>query len=93
VHTTGQVTNTRCSDVSPDLDGTLREVTRKKILHYHQLYNNRPAAKTSVLVNDIPEESDQFRCLRLVILVFYTTAVFPSVETPSSTFNPLIVLV
>jgi hypothetical protein len=29
VHTTGQLTNTR-------------EVTRKKILHYHQLYINRP---------------------------------------------------
>ncbi len=42
VHTTGQLTNTRCSDDSPDLDGPLREVDRTKILHYHQLYINRP---------------------------------------------------
>ncbi len=41
-HTTGQLTNTRRSDDAPDLDGTLREVSRKKILHYHQLYINRP---------------------------------------------------
>jgi hypothetical protein len=42
VHTTGQLTNTRRSDGTPELDGTLREVSRKKILHYHQLYINRP---------------------------------------------------
>ncbi len=42
VHTTGQMTNTRRSDVTPDLDGVLREVSRKKILHYHQLYINGP---------------------------------------------------
>ncbi len=42
VHTTGQLTNTRCSDVAPDLDGVLREVVRTKILHYRQLYLNRP---------------------------------------------------
>jgi hypothetical protein len=43
VHTTGQMTNTRCSDGEPEFDGTLREVSsRKKILHYHQLYINRP---------------------------------------------------
>jgi hypothetical protein len=42
VHTTGQLTNTRSSDDTPDLDGDLREVDREKILHYHQWYNNRP---------------------------------------------------
>ncbi len=42
VHTTGQLTNTRRSDGEPEFDGTLREVSRKKILHYHQLYTNRP---------------------------------------------------
>ncbi len=42
VHTTGQLTNTRCSDGAPEFDGPLREVVRKKILHYHQLYINRP---------------------------------------------------
>ncbi len=42
VHTTGQLTNTRSSDDAPELDGALREVARKKILYYHQLYINRP---------------------------------------------------
>jgi hypothetical protein len=42
VHTTGQMTNIRSSDGVPELDGTLREVARKKILHDRQLYLNRP---------------------------------------------------
>ncbi len=36
------LTNTRRSDGAPELDGALREVIGKKILHYHQLYINRP---------------------------------------------------
>jgi hypothetical protein len=42
VHTTGQLTDTRRSDGAPELDGALREVDRKKILHYRKLYINRP---------------------------------------------------
>ncbi len=42
MHTTGQLTNTRSSDDTPELDGALRQVVRKKILRYHQLYINRP---------------------------------------------------
>ncbi len=42
VHTTGQLTNTRSSDDDPEFDGALREVDRKKILHYRQLYINCP---------------------------------------------------
>ncbi len=42
MHTTGQLTNTRRSDGAPELDGDLREMARKKILHYRQLYLNRP---------------------------------------------------
>jgi hypothetical protein len=42
VHTTGQLTNTTRSDGSPELDGALWEVDRKKILHYHHLYLHRP---------------------------------------------------
>ena len=42
VHTTGQLTNTRRSDGAPELDGALREVSRTKILHYRQLYIDRP---------------------------------------------------
>ncbi len=37
-----KMTNTRCSDDTPELDGDLWEVDRKKILHYRQLYINRP---------------------------------------------------
>ncbi len=97
VHTTGHLTNTRRSDDAPDLDGGLREVVRKKILHYHQLYFNRPDPisflplvvdttgrlyddfsrllflqthrEASVLANEIPEESDQFRFLRVACYV------------------------
>jgi hypothetical protein len=82
----------RRSDGSPELDGTLREVARTKILHYRQLYLNRPDPifflpaepdttgrvyddfsrllflhdhrEDSTLVNEIPEESGQFRFLR-----------------------------
>ena len=38
----GHLTNTRSSDGAPELDGALRAVTRKKILHYRQLYIDRP---------------------------------------------------
>jgi hypothetical protein len=41
-HTTGQLTNTRSSDDSPEVDGVSREVVRTKILHYRQSYINRP---------------------------------------------------
>ena len=42
VQPTVDLTNTRSSDDAPELDGVLREVTRKKILHYRQLHINRP---------------------------------------------------
>ena len=38
----GQLTHTRRSDGEPETDGALRTVTRKKILHFRQLYINRP---------------------------------------------------
>ncbi len=115
--TTGQLTNTSRSDGVPDLDSDLREVDRKKILHYRQLCINRkdpiaffPAAvdttgrlyddfshllflhthrDSSVLTNEIPEESDQFRFLRVtcyanikgslgLILAFLVDFGFPS---------------
>jgi hypothetical protein len=93
VFTIGQLTSTRRSDGGPDLDGTLRSVTRKKILHYLQLYIDHPEPivflpvavdtsgriyddfshlflhtnrETSVLTDEIPEESDQFRFDRAV---------------------------
>ena len=42
VHSIGQLTNTRRSDGDPEPDDALRVVVRKKILHYHQLYIDRP---------------------------------------------------
>jgi hypothetical protein len=94
VDTTGQMTITRCSGDTPEVDGVLRVVVCKKILDYHQLYINRPDPiaflpltvdttgriydefsrllflytnrEASALVYKIPEESDQFRFLRVV---------------------------
>ncbi len=62
VHTTGQLTNTRRSDDTPEIDGDLREVVRKKILHYHQLYINRPnpIAFLPDVVNTTGRLSDDF---------------------------------
>ncbi len=42
MHLIGQLTNISRSDGAPEPDGALRVVTRKKILHYHQLYIDRP---------------------------------------------------
>jgi hypothetical protein len=38
----GQLTNTRRSDGVPEPDGVIKAVGRKKILHYRQLYVDRP---------------------------------------------------
>jgi hypothetical protein len=38
----GQLTNTRRSDGAPEPDGSVKVVDRKKIIHDHQLYLNRP---------------------------------------------------
>ena len=38
----GQLTNTRRSDGAPETDGVIKAVDRKKILHYRQLYVDRP---------------------------------------------------
>ena len=42
MHSLGQLTHTRSSDGVPEPDGALRAVARKKILHYRQLYVDRP---------------------------------------------------
>ena len=42
LHPIGQLTHTSRSDGSPESDGALKTVVRVKILHYHQLYLNRP---------------------------------------------------
>jgi hypothetical protein len=38
----GQLTNTRRSDGAPEPDGVIKAVARKKIIHYRQLYIDRP---------------------------------------------------
>ena len=49
----------------PELDGVLREVTRNKILHYHQLYINRPdpIEFLPVAVDTTGRVYDDFICL------------------------------
>ena len=42
MHPIGQLTHTRRSDGAPETDGALKTVVRVKILHYRQLYLNRP---------------------------------------------------
>ena len=68
VHPIGQVTNIRRSDGAPEPDGALRVVTRKKILHYRQLYIDRPEpiAFMSVAVDTSDRIYDDF--LRLLFL-------------------------
>jgi hypothetical protein len=38
----GQLTIIRRSDGAPEPDGVIKVVVRKKIIHYHQLYSDRP---------------------------------------------------
>ena len=42
VHPIGQLTNIRRSEGTPEPDGVLKVVDRKKIIHYRQLYIDRP---------------------------------------------------
>ena len=50
VHPSGQLTNTRRLDGVPEPDGDLKVVTRKKIIHYHQLYIDHPEPITFIPV-------------------------------------------
>ena len=38
----GKLTNTRRSDGPPEPDGVIKVVSRKKIIHYRQLYVDHP---------------------------------------------------
>jgi len=60
--------NPRCSDGSPEPDGSLKVVVRKKIIHYHQLYIDRPdpIAFMPVAVDTSDRIYDDF--LRLLFL-------------------------
>ncbi len=63
----GQLTNTSRADDVPDPDGSIKEVTRIKTRHYRNVYLNHPEPmflhdhhESSVLTNELVEESDQF---------------------------------
>ena len=68
VYPSGQLTNVRRSDGAPEPDGVLKVVARKKIIHYHQLYLDRPEPITfmSVAVDTFGRIYDDF--LRLPFL-------------------------
>ena len=68
VHPSGQLTNISRSDGVPESDGALKVVARKKIIHYRQLYLDRPApiAFMSVAVDTSGRIYDDF--LRLLFL-------------------------
>ncbi len=65
VDTSGQMTNTRCLDGDPESDSVLRTVSEKKILHYRQLYIDRPEPIVilPVAVNTSGHFYDDFSCL------------------------------
>ena len=64
----GQLTNTSRSDGAPEPDEDIKAVTRKKIIHYHQLYIDRtePIAFMPVAVDTSVRIYDDF--LRLLFL-------------------------
>ncbi len=68
VHSIGQLTNIRSSDGAPEPDGALKVVVRKKIIHYRQLYIDRPEpiAFVPVAVDTSGRIYDDF--LRLMFL-------------------------
>ncbi len=70
----GQLTNIRCSDVPPKPDGTLKVVPTKKIIHYRQLYIDRP--DTIVFIPVAVDTSDGIYddFLRLLFLHAYREA-------------------
>ena len=64
----GQLTNIRNSDGAPEPDGALKVVVRKKVIHYRQLYIDRPEpiAFMPVAVDMLGRIYDDF--LRLLFL-------------------------
>ncbi len=68
VHPSGQLTNIRRSDGAPEPDGALKVVTRKKIIHYRQVYldHPEPIASMPVAVDTSGRIYDDF--LRLLFL-------------------------
>ena len=74
VHPIGQLTNIRRSDDAPEPDGDLKVVARKKIIHYRQLYIDRPEliAFMPVAVDTSGRIYDDF--LRLLFLYAHRKA-------------------
>jgi hypothetical protein len=80
----GQLTNTSRSDGAPEPDGTIKTVARKKILHYRQLYVDRPdpIASMPVAVDTSGRIYDDF--LRLLFLHAHREASALSNDIPES---------
>ncbi len=76
VNPTGQLTNIRRSDCTPEPDGSLKVVARKNIIHYHQLYIDlpEPIVFMSVVVDKSVRIYDDF--LRLLFLYAHREFVF-----------------
>jgi hypothetical protein len=70
LHPIGQLTHTRHSDDPPERDGVLKTVSRAKIIHYRQVYLNRPDPRTfiPVVVDTFDHIYDDFSLL----LFFHT---------------------
>jgi hypothetical protein len=90
VDTTRQLTNTRRSDDAPELDGVLREVNRTKILHYLQLYINRPdpISFLPVVVYTTGRVYDDFS--RLLFLDAHREVSAPANEIPEVNFSSFV---
>ena len=72
VHSIGQLTSTKRSDGAPELDDALRTVSRKKIIHYRQLYVDRPEPIVFIQLQWTLEV--KFMMI-LVVYCFYMTTV------------------
>ncbi len=83
-----QLTNTSRSDGAPEPDGVIKVVTRKKIIHYRQLYVDRPdpIAFMPVAVDTSDRIYDDF--LRLLFLYSHreASALANDIRRNSATF-------
>jgi hypothetical protein len=88
VHPIGQPTNIRSSDGAPEPDGALKVVARKKIIHYRQLYIDRPEpiAFMPVAVDTSGRIYDDF--LRLLFLHAHREASALANDIPEESMFP-----
>ena len=85
VHRSGQLTNIRRSDGDPEPDGALKVVARKKIIHYRQLYIDRPEPIALVAVDTSVRIYNDF--LRLLFLHAHREASALANDIPEESVN------